>query len=236
MFKNVVVKSYYMFEELRAALKRKVDVVYRDGSINFFKEKVRPYGVRSVFVKKLAREYFPKNLDKDCLIVLCEKLFASGWFEEANIAIIWAKRGKVKSLAVFERWLDKYVSNWAHDDGLCCQLIGPLLEENPELVSKVKVWTGSKNRWKRRAAAVSFVVPGGHGKFLRDIFDVAEKLLTDEDDLVQKGYGWMLKVASKKHRKEVFDFVIKHKKSMPRTALRYAIEIMPEVLRKKAMA
>jgi 3-methyladenine DNA glycosylase AlkD len=57
----------------------------------------------------------------------------------------------------------------------------------------------------------------------------------DEDDLVQKGYGWMLKETSKAHQKQVFNFVVKHRKTMPRTALRYAIEKMPEKMRKEAM-
>ncbi len=57
----------------------------------------------------------------------------------------------------------------------------------------------------------------------------------DKDDMVQKGYGWMLKEASKKHQAEVFDYVMKRKAEMPRTALRYAIEKMPAEMRKKAM-
>ena len=71
---------------------------------------------------------------------------------------------------------------------------------------------------------------------MKDIFDVAVKLLKDEDDLVQKGYGWALKEASKPHQKEVFNFVMKHRGKMPRTALRYAIELMPKSLKQKAMA
>ena len=54
--------------------------------------------------------------------------------------------------------------------------------------------------------------------------------------MVQKGYGWMLKEASRLHQKEVLDYVLRHKDDMPRTALRYAIEKMPESLRKHAMA
>jgi 3-methyladenine DNA glycosylase AlkD len=54
--------------------------------------------------------------------------------------------------------------------------------------------------------------------------------------MVQKGYGWLLKEASRKHQQEVFEFVVKHKRVMPRTALRYAIEKMPQDLRKQAMA
>ena len=65
------------------------------------------------------------------------------------------------------------------------------------------------------------------------------KLLTvyfwDTDDLVQKGYGWMLKEASKKHQTQVFNYIMKNKAKMPRTALRYAIEKMPVELKKQAM-
>jgi len=58
----------------------------------------------------------------------------------------------------------------------------------------------------------------------------------DRDDLVQKGYGWMLKAASEPHRQEVFDFVIARKAVMPRTSLRYAIEKMPAEMKKEAMS
>jgi 3-methyladenine DNA glycosylase AlkD len=60
-------------------------------------------------------------------------------------------------------------------------------------------------------------------------------LLNDEDDMVQKGYGWLLKEASRKHQKEVLDYVLKNRTEMPRTALRYAIELMPKELKKEAM-
>jgi 3-methyladenine DNA glycosylase AlkD len=53
--------------------------------------------------------------------------------------------------------------------------------------------------------------------------------------MVQKGYGWMLKEASKKHQAEVFNYVMSKKARMPRTALRYAIEKMPADLKRRAM-
>jgi len=60
-------------------------------------------------------------------------------------------------------------------------------------------------------------------------------LRTDGDDMVQKGYGWMLKAASETHQEEVFDYIMRRKTGMPRTALRYAIEKMPPGMRAKAM-
>ena len=64
----------------------------------------------------------------------------------------------------------------------------------------------------RRAAAVSLIVPAKHGKFLKESMEIADLLLTDTDDMVQKGYGWLLKEASRKHTDEVFSYVMKNKK------------------------
>ncbi len=80
-----------------------------------------------------------------------------------------------------------------------------------------------------------FIYPVRRKKYLQHIFEIANILLIDKDDMVQKGYGWMLKEASNIYPKEVFSFVMKNKDKMPRTALRYAIEKYPDNLRKKAM-
>jgi 3-methyladenine DNA glycosylase AlkD len=116
----------------------------------------------------------------------------------------------------------------------------------PDYITKLKEWTKSPNRWLRRAAAVSLIIPARKGLFLNDIIEIATILLLDKEDLVQKGYGWMLKAASmseifvkgddqtkKKHLDTVFNFVVKNKAIMPRTALRYTIEKMPADLKKK---
>lgn len=79
------------------------------------------------------------------------------------------------------------------------------------------------------------IVPAKKGEFLADIFEIADSLLLDGDDIVQKGYGWLLKEASRQHQAEVFDYVLRNKAVMPRTSLRYAIEKMPQEMRKKAM-
>lgn len=131
--------------------------------------------------------------------------------------------------------MGQYVSNWASCDTLCNHTVGGFLEDYPQFIPRLRDWARSENRWLRRAAAVSLIVPARRGLFLEDIFAIADILLMDEDDLVRKGYGWMLKAASQAHLNEVFDFVMKHKTIMPRTALRYAIEKMPEEMRKRAM-
>ena len=65
------------------------------------------------------------------------------------------------------------------------------------------------------------------GQFKAEVFEIANRLLLDPDDMVQKGYGWMLKSLADPFEDEVYSFILDHRASMPRTALRYAIEKMP---------
>jgi len=232
--------------DVRKELKANVDKKYRHDFQRFSKEKIICYGVRTPIVRKIAKKYFKdiKNFDKKEIFVLTEQLLKSDYSEEATIAVQWIFGIKNRlteiDFNIFEKWLKRYINNWAKDDDFCAHIIYPMIEKYPALIKKVKLWTKSKNRWVRRAAAVSFVKTFGRSHTtehnLDDIFDIARILLYDKEDLVQKGYGWMLKSASVNNQKQVFNFVMAHKKNMPRTALRYAIEKMPEYLRKKAMA
>jgi len=102
-------------------------------------------------------------------------------------------------------------------------------------LNELKKWAKSPNRWVKRASAVTLIIPARKGMFLKDIFEIADILLLDKDDMVQKGYGWMLKAASQFSEKEIFKYVMSKKAVMPRTALRYAIEKMPGELKTEAM-
>ncbi len=231
-----------ILKDVRKSLIENSDEKTKSGSQRYFKEKVKFHGVKSAAVDRVGKKYFDllKNKNKNTIFEICEELLKSGYMEEAWIAGSWAdrlnKKFEPKDFYIFEKWIEKYIDNWAECDTLCNHAVGTFVTMYPEYINKLKVWTKSKNRWMKRASAVTLIIPARRGKFLKDIFEIADNLLTDPDDLVQKGYGWMLKAASQAHQKEVFDYVMKNKNIMPRTALRYAIEKMPQDLRKKAMA
>ena len=63
----------------------------------------------------------------------------------------------------------------------------------PEKMKYLKKWAKMPGRWMKRASAVSLIVPARKGIFLKEILSLLTYLLTDSDDMVQKGYGWMLK-------------------------------------------
>lgn len=235
-----------VIQNIRRELKQNIDLGYKKGAINFFKEPIKPYGVRSKIIHQIARKYAPTlierpsqkcGINKKQFFALCEEMLKSNYHEEAIIVFIWTeklvKNFNQADFKIFENWLVSYVNNWAKCDTFCTHTINYFVQNYPAAIPKIKGWATSNNRWLRRAAAVSFI-PTPKNK-LRDIFWVAKKLLQDKDDLVQKGYGWMLKCAAENYQKEVFAFVMKNKKEMPRTALRYAIEKMPKELKQKAM-
>lgn len=226
---------------IREELRSKSTVSNREGAKRFFKEEIRVYGVKSKDVSEIANRYFKKleGFSKKEVFSLCEELWQSKMMEEGFIACNWSykmrKLYEPKDFIIFERWISSYITNWATCDTFCNHTVGEFIEKYPSYLEKTKKWRKSKNKWFRRASAVSLIVPAKNGRFLKEVFEISDTLLIDKEDLVQKGYGWLLKVASNKHEKEVWSYVMKNKDIMPRTALRYAIEKMPESLRQKAL-
>ena len=226
---------------IRKDLKKQGNKRTRETGQGFFKEQVKFHGVKNAVVKKISKDYFKKirNKTKAEIFDLCEALWKSGFIEESFIACQWSyflhKSNEPADFKVFEKWVNSYVSNWASCDTLCNHTIGGFIEMYPKYVSRLKIFANSKNRWMRRAAAVSLIIPAKKGKFLKDVLEIADILLEDNDDLVQKGYGWMLKAASQFHQRAIYDYIMKNKSKMPRTALRYAIEKMPKELKAGAM-
>ncbi|MFZ7102862.1 MAG: DNA alkylation repair protein [Peptococcaceae bacterium] len=231
-----------ILNEIRNRLKGNSDEKTRESGTRFFKEEVQLYGVKTSTVEKIAKEFLniiKTGNNKSEIFSLCDQLWQSGYMEESFIACNWAyslhKEFEEKDWQIFENWVNNYVSNWASCDTLCNHTVASFVESYPQYINELKKWAKSENRWVKRASAVTLIIPARKGLFLNDIFEIAGILLTDKDDMVQKGYGWMLKAASQSHEKEVFDFVMSNKKIMPRTALRYAIEKMPPELKSKAM-
>ncbi len=231
-----------IIENIRMELISNADEKIRQSGERFFKEEVKMYGSKTASVNKIGKDHYKSLPDKSKtnIFSLCEELWRSGFMEESYIACNWSynvrKNYEPGDFKIFERWITNYVSNWASCDTLCNHTVGTFIEMYPDYLSGLKKWAKSSNRWVKRASAVSLIVPARHGKFLEDIFEIADILHSDKDDMVQKGYGWMLKAASQAHEEKVFNYVLSKKATMPRTSLRYAIEKMPRELKAKAMA
>jgi len=230
-----------IIESIREQLRENADEKTKASSRRFFKEDIRPYGVKSAIIGQISKQAFKtiETLSKEEIFDLCDDLWESGMLEESFIACNWSqllsKRYTENDFSRFERWVNEYVSNWASCDTLCNHSIGSFLMRYPQYIENIKGWTSSKNRWVKRASAVSLIIPARKGLFKKEIFEIADSLLLDTDDMVQKGYGWMLKSLAEAYEEDVFQYVLEKRAVMPRTALRYAIEKMPTEKRQEAM-
>ncbi|HRS19604.1 MAG TPA: DNA alkylation repair protein [Bacteroidales bacterium] len=233
--------SHSIVQTIRNSFASMQNEAIQMSNCRFFKEPIQTYGIRSLDIEKIAKQYKThiQKCNKQIVFDICKDLWHSGYIEEGFVACHFTqyiqKKLDADDMYIFSEWIDTYISNWATCDTFCNHTIGDLLQNFPEILPHIKQWVHSNNMWKRRASAVSLILPARRGLYKETVFEIAEILLHDSEDLVQKGYGWMLKETSKPYCNDVFNFIMKHKHSMPRTALRYAIEKMPPELRSKAM-
>ncbi|MCK5490421.1 MAG: DNA alkylation repair protein [Candidatus Pacebacteria bacterium] len=227
--------------KIRRELKDSIDLEYKKGSYRFFKEEIKLYGVQVPIVRNISKIYYSeiKNLEKIEIISLCDELLKSGYTEESVIAFDWMYRIRNQyeknDFKIFESWVKKYISDWGRCDDFCVHAFGYYIYQFSGLLPEIEKWAKSKNRWQRRASAVCLIYSLRKKKYLKNSFLIADILLEDSDDLVQKGYGWMLKEVSNVYQNEVYNFVNNNKEKMPRTALRYAIEKMPKKMKLELM-
>ncbi|MHA1215681.1 MAG: DNA alkylation repair protein [Candidatus Hodarchaeales archaeon] len=235
-----------IIKEINQELKKHIDHKYRDSVRKFTKkedrnDRVTHYGMKTPIVRKISTKYYSqiKKKPKEEIFSLCEDLLKLRSSEERTIAFDWAfrlrKHYEESDFNIFKSWLEKYVTGWGSCDDLCTHAFGAFIYPFSEFIPEIKKWSKSENRWMRRASAVVLICSIRRDRYLETVFEIADLLLLDEEDLVQKGYGWMLKEASNLYPQEVFQYVMKHKAEMPRTSLRYAIEKMSIEWKKKAM-
>lgn len=221
-----------LLKSTRAQLKALADPEFEASARWFFKEPVKPYGVRTPQLRELARvaygdvKHWPVA-DRDRFVT---ELWKSGMLEEGVIVSHlyrrFAKSCEEREFRMFEQWIDRYVRNWAHCDGVSTWLIAACIANRPGLADRLPGWTTSKNRWKRRSAAVSFIQEAKQGRNTETILHISDLLLNDSDDMVRKGVGWLLKETYPKKPQEVLEFLEPKRSSAPRLVLRLAAEKM----------
>lgn len=199
--------------------------------------------LRTGEIRKLSARLYRRLPERSLGAVLnaCEALLQQRSWPLEVIAFDWAYR--VQSLYdgttydVFYRWLETYVRGWGDCDDLCTHAFGALLRRQKALFGQVTGWTEHRDFWVRRAAAVTLIpaILQGDMQGIQPL-RIADRLLTDPHDLVQKGYGWMLKCLSQREPETVIRYLEAHHGEMPRVAYRYAAEKLDPATRQRLMA
>jgi 3-methyladenine DNA glycosylase AlkD len=105
----------------------------------------------------------------------------------------------------------------------------------PSRKARVFRWAKSKDRWRRRAACVALIQGTRRRMFFPEIKRLSNSLLSDEDDMVQKGLGWLLRETAKTDAKRTVPYLKGIRERAPRLVLRTACETLPLPTRRRIL-
>ncbi len=166
-----------------------------------------------------------------------QKLIASPIHEERSCALAilvlqYEKGGERQAVLDFYLRNRQYVNNWDLVDCSASKILGRAIHDGLQDAAILDRLVVSDILWERRIAIISTLYFIQKGQ-LEHTFRLSERLLGDDQDLMHKAVGWMLREAWKKDSTATEAFLIRHYPQVPRTALRYAIERMEEAKRQR---
>jgi 3-methyladenine DNA glycosylase AlkD len=228
--------------QVRQALEDGGSAEHAAGVQWFFKEEIKSHGWYTAALRRAIRQCRREILrehDFGFLTEVADELFSGSVLEEKVAAVFLLEtldaQCSDREFVIFESWLDR-ISSWADHDGLVHYLIAPMVATKPARTKAVFRWAKSPNRWHRRAACVALIRGARAKMFFPEIMKLSDSLLGDEDDMVQKGLGWLLRETAKFDAKRTVPYLMKIRERAPRLVLRTACETLAPVVRKRILA
>jgi 3-methyladenine DNA glycosylase AlkD len=218
--------------EVRQALRERIDHqprVFKAGP-GEYAEHDKFLGVSVPSIRIVAKQF------RDLSFPELTELLASEWHDERLCALFvlvgrYPKADTAGQKAIYDFYMTHVsrVNNWDLVDASAEFIVGPYLESRLEKMTVLTKLADSQDLWERRIAMLAtfdYIKKGRADEALV----IAERLLHDKHDLIQKAVGWMLREIGKRvDRTILLSFLDKHAHNMPRTTLSYAVEhLTPE--------
>ena len=224
--------------EIRRALKAGGSPERSSSVQRFFREEVQSHGWRTADLRRAAlrwRREILQESDLKFLLQVADHLFAGTINEDKNVAVFLLENITDKfgddEFRLLESWLPR-ITNWSDHDALVHYLIAPMIVAKPARASRVFHWAKSRNHWFRRAACVALIQGARRKIFFSEIIRLSATLLSDEDDMVRKGLGWLLRETAKADVQRAVPYLMSIRERAPRLVLRTACETIPRTMRK----
>ena len=232
----------FIADHLRRVLVNGGSAPHSEDVQRFFKEQVQSRGWYTKELRQLARRFtraIRKTESTDYLLAVADELFRGDVLEEKVLAVLMLQpcvgEFKAPQFKLFDRWLDR-VSTWADHDSLVQYLIGPMMVSDPRRLKQAFTWSKSPNRWRRRAAAVSLLRGTNKGLFWDEVQRMTQALISDEDDMVRKGLGWLLRETARYDGERTMALLMAIREDAPRLVLRTACERLSPTQRARVLA
>ncbi len=230
-------------EETLALLRENANEARAASLQRYFKDPVNYFGLEHAVAKEIKLTLIDRVggswTNRDA-VRFCEAMIRDSHMEARGIGYQlvahFVAAAPPELLADVKRWLELTCGNWGLVDNLAPSVLAPLLELHPDLVPEVVAWTDSPSRWVRRGAVVAFVpLVAKKEEYLAPAYRVASRLFDDDEDLIHKAVGWLLREAGKVDQDRLEIFLLENGPRIPRTSVRYAIERFPKDARKRLL-
>lgn len=232
----------YIAKHIRRVLKDGGSAPHTEEVQRFFKHEVKSRGWYTAELRKVARRFTRTILAEQrlpFLIQVADQLFRGEVLEEKVFAVMllegMTKQFGPSEFKLFESWLER-ISSWADHDGLVQYLIGPMIAVNEKYLPRTFIWARKRSTWHQRAAAVGLIHSTRQHKNFEHIQKLTAMLLPSDDDMVQKGLGWLLREAAKANRDQTVPYLMTIRERTPRLVLRTACETLPAESRERVLA
>ncbi|MBT8118375.1 MAG: DNA alkylation repair protein [Gammaproteobacteria bacterium] len=217
------------YKEIKQHLLSLADQDIADHSRRFFKTAAGEYGfgdrflgIRVPAIRQTVKRYADTHLD------VTTRLLKSEYHEIRLFALLllvaqFSKADKNRRKKIYDIYLanTRHINNWDLVDSSAHKIVGVYLENNDRSV--LYKLSRSDSLWERRIAIIATYHYIREDQF-EDTLRISEQLLDDQEDLIHKAVGWMLREVGKRDKPAEIAFLNKHYRAMPRTMLRYAIE------------
>ncbi len=207
----------------------------------FFKEEIKSHGWYTADLRRAAvkcRRTVIKEFGLPFLLQVADQLFSGRNLEEKIFGVFLLEKLTAEfgdaEFKLIESWLPR-ISNWADHDAVVHSLISPMVVAKPARTKDVFRWAKSRDRWLRRAACVALIRGVRQKMFFSEIKRLTAILLADEDDMVQKGLGWLLRETTKFDAKRTVPYLMSIRERAPRLVLRTACETLPVSTRRRIL-
>jgi len=232
----------YIAAHVRRVLKDGGSAPHAEGVQHFFKEEVKSRGWYTGELRKVAvrfRRVILKEQGLEFLVKVADQLFSGEVLDEKNFAVFLLETltGEFddEQFKLFESWLGR-IGSWADHDALVHYLIAPMVAADRRRTKHVFRWAKSRDHWHRRAACVALSQGTRHKMFFREITCLSNLLLCDQDDMVQKGLGWLLRETAKADAGRTLPYLMRIRSRAPRLVLRTACETFASRDRQKVLS
>jgi len=188
-------------------------------------------GIRVPTIRQAVKQY------KTASLSTAEKLLKSEYHEIRLFSLLllvarFSKGSADEQEKIYRLYLrnSRYINNWDLVDSSAHYIVGAYLDGKDKSV--LDKMARSRSLWERRIAIMATFYFIKNNQFT-EALKLSKQLLGDQEDLIHKAVGWMLREIGKRDLAKEVAFLNRHYQTMPRTMLRYAIEKFSEAERQR---